>query len=351
MSVDDLARVRISESDLLSMEALFALEALREGRGEGFRAWRHGVCGGGRRADPRMERVATLIRVPGGPGKLLELCTGGGRHTVVPPNGAGVPAVSVHSAVQDFQQMAVAPHWGRIRAYLGEVRDTLRDIMCRDGVEVLLDSLGPGIRWNAPALEIAGVRSGERELDGSGLVLAPSLFLQRAGHVLPPARQGAHRAPVLVFPDRPGPEELTRLLGGGRAAGPQCGPDSLAALVGRTRAAALRALREGCTNAELAERLGVSAAAVSQHTAVLRAAGLVSTRRNRSHAIHTVTRLGHLLLRGEAAERHPAEQHPAERHPAERHPTERHPAETALHGAALPQARDRRAPAAAAVAL
>ncbi|MGK5731416.1 ArsR/SmtB family transcription factor [Streptomyces sp. URMC 124] len=240
--------------------------------------------------------------------------------------------MSVHSAVQDFQQLAVAPHWGRIRAYLGDVRDTLRDIMCRDGVEVLLDSLGPGIRWNAPALEIAGVRSGETELDGSGLVLAPSLFLQRAGHLLPPARQGVHRAPVLVFPDRPGPEELTRLLGGGRAAASaHCGADSLAALVGRTRAAALRALHEGCTNAELADRLGVSAAAVSQHMAVLRAAGLVSTRRNRSHAIHTVTRLGRLLLQGEAAERHPAG--------------------PAVPAAAVRQGRERRAPAAAAVAL
>ncbi|WP_082122120.1 winged helix-turn-helix domain-containing protein [Frankia sp. CpI1-P] len=54
----------------------------------------------------------------------------------------------------------------------------------------------------------------------------------------------------------------------------------------------------GTSTSQLADLLGVSSAAVSQHTAVLRAAGLIATRRNRNLVLHTITPLGRLLLRG-----------------------------------------------------
>ncbi|MFJ8349591.1 ArsR/SmtB family transcription factor [Streptomyces sp. NPDC094153] len=72
-------------------------------------------------------------------------------------------------------------------------------------------------------------------------------------------------------------------------------------LVGRTRAAILEDVVTGRTTSELAERIGISGAAASQHTAVLREAGLlVSVRRNR-HVLHTVTPVGLALLDGRGA--------------------------------------------------
>ncbi|MGY9066691.1 ArsR/SmtB family transcription factor [Streptomyces sp. CAS3] len=274
LSSGDLAHIRIAESDSPTMEALFALEVLRRGSGEGFSSWRQQVLESSCRIDPGTEGAAAEV--------------------------AGCE--TARGAAQDLLHVAIMPYWERVSAYLETARDALREIMCRDGVGALLGNLGPGIRWNAPALEIAGSHSGEFELQGRGLILAPSLFLQRAGHVGLASRRGAHDSPLLVFPDRPGPEQLANLLGKRRVGDPYQASDSLAALVGRTRAAALRALKEGCTNTDLAEQLGVSTAAVSQHMAILRAAGLISTHRGRSHAIHTVTRLGRLLLRGDGVE-------------------------------------------------
>lgn len=302
LTTADLARIRISESESSAIENVFAFEAFREEQDEGFHPWRRSVHRDLAQRDPRTGRIGRLLRYAADSEQLIELCTGTERSGTALRAGMSTSHAQVLAAVRDFFRLAVAPHWRSVRTHLDATRDTVRDIMCRDGVEVLLDSLGPGIRWRAPALEISGLGSGELCLSGQGLVLSPSLFLPRAGHVVVPGPGASGKeVPQLFFQDRPRGEEIVRLLGGGADGRADRQPghlESLAALMGRTRAAALQALKEGCTNTELAERLGVSSAAVSQHTAVLRAAGLISTRRNRSHAIHTVTRLGHQLLRG-----------------------------------------------------
>ncbi|MFJ9441086.1 ArsR/SmtB family transcription factor [Kitasatospora sp. NPDC101235] len=302
LTTADLARIRIGESETPAIENVFAFEAFREEQEEGFHPWRRSVHRHLAQRDPRTGRVGQLMRYEADSEQLIELCTGTERSGTAFRAEMSTSQLQVLAAMRDFFRLAVAPHWSSVRTHLDAARDTMRDIMCRDGVEVLLDSLGPGIRWSAPALEISGFKSGELHLCGEGLVLSPSLFLARPGHVVVPGSgSNGKEAPQLFFPDRPHSDELVHLLGGsadGRVDRQPGQLESLAALMGRTRAAALQALKEGCTNTELAERLGVSSAAVSQHTAVLRAAGLISTRRNRSHAVHTVTRLGHQLLRG-----------------------------------------------------
>ncbi|RSS36605.1 helix-turn-helix transcriptional regulator, partial [Streptomyces sp. WAC08241] len=74
---------------------------------------------------------------------------------------------------------------------------------------------------------------------------------------------------------------------------------ALSALVGQTRAAALRVLTDPSTNSELAARLGVSPGVASRHAAVLRETGLITTRRLGSSVLHTVTPLGTALLGGQ----------------------------------------------------
>ena len=76
---------------------------------------------------------------------------------------------------------------------------------------------------------------------------------------------------------------------GGPAAG-------LAALLGRTRAKAIRGIAAGCTTTELARAPGVAPATASEHATVLRNARLISTRRHRNAVLHTLTPLGAALL-------------------------------------------------------
>jgi DNA-binding transcriptional ArsR family regulator len=71
---------------------------------------------------------------------------------------------------------------------------------------------------------------------------------------------------------------------------------ALGALMGRTRAAILGALTESSTTTQLGRRLGISAAAASQHTTVLREVGLITSRRKLNTVQHSLTSLGSALL-------------------------------------------------------
>jgi DNA-binding transcriptional ArsR family regulator len=100
-----------------------------------------------------------------------------------------------------------------------------------------------------------------------------------------PARAGIVRYPArgiaTVWEDRP------------------AAPDAIAALIGRTRADLLELLAAPATTGALAARLGVTAGAVSQHLNVLRAAGLVATRRDGRAVVHMRTMRGDALVHGE----------------------------------------------------
>jgi hypothetical protein len=127
-------------------------------------------------------------------------------------------------------------------------------------------------------------------MDGRGLVLVPSVLCSVG--------------PVPFFPyDDDGPAVLlypveADLVTQARWWTSRNGSDTtpLAALLGRTRAAALEVIAGGCTTTELAKRLDVSAANASQHAKALRGAGLVTSLRDRNRMLHSVTRLGAELL-------------------------------------------------------
>jgi DNA-binding transcriptional ArsR family regulator len=96
---------------------------------------------------------------------------------------------------------------------------------------------------------------------------------------------------MLLYPVTVGPDQATGIWAGGASKG------ALANLLGRTRASVLTAIADGVvTTGALARRLDVSSAAVSQHTAVLREAGLITTRRHHSSVLHNPTQVGLTLL-------------------------------------------------------
>jgi DNA-binding transcriptional ArsR family regulator len=74
-------------------------------------------------------------------------------------------------------------------------------------------------------------------------------------------------------------------------------PGALDALLGRRRAAILRALRVPASTQDLAERLRASPAGVSEHLGVLRASGLVRAERDGRRVLYARTAAGEQLLR------------------------------------------------------
>jgi DNA-binding transcriptional ArsR family regulator len=159
-------------------------------------------------------------------------------------------------------------------------------------VEALLGTLHPAVNWSPPVLEITHDRDEDIYPDGAGLVIMPSLFLfGRPTVFVDPHRPDA--APRLVYPV-PMDAGISATLWEGR---PRRGK-ALGALMGRTRAEILHALSEHCNTTELGRRVGISTAAASQHATVLRAAGLISSKRRLNTVEHSLTVLGSTLVEG-----------------------------------------------------
>ncbi|MFF5215938.1 ArsR/SmtB family transcription factor [Micromonospora sp. NPDC000442] len=189
--------------------------------------------------------------------------------------------VALHRAV-------LAADWPRMQAQLSADVSARARMAVQRGVAAMLDTLCPPlIRWEYPYLEFAGPPAADYPLNGRGLVLVPSMFLDDVHRQLNERQQ-----PMLFYPARAAADFW-------RAGGRSTGPDGqLAGSVGPHRAAVLRLLadRPGLGTAEVAAVLRVSPATASAHLARLRRTGLVATVRSARRARHEVTPLGWQLL-------------------------------------------------------
>ncbi|MFC7304392.1 ArsR/SmtB family transcription factor [Streptomyces monticola] len=191
-------------------------------------------------------------------------------------------------AVHTYHLEALAPFWHRIQAHVDADRVVRLHALLDGGVEGLLAGLGPQIRWRPPVLEVDYPVDQELHLNGRGLTLQPSFFCWPTPFTL----ADAELPPVLGYPVQHAPD-WARDAPGDRH-GDESGP--LGPLLGQTRAAVLRTVRTGCSTVELARLLGVTHPAISQHVAVLRAAGLVTTVRAGGRSLHVATEAGRALL-------------------------------------------------------
>ncbi|WP_234535660.1 ArsR/SmtB family transcription factor [Streptomyces shenzhenensis] len=182
-----------------------------------------------------------------------------------------------------YHDAVIAPHESRVAVGVaGERALRARDAL-DNGLDAMLRGLSPAVRWQPPVLYVDYVEDRDLYLAGRGLRLIPSYFCWQS----PISMADDTLRPILVYP-----------VHGLRATAPDVPPDaSLAALLGRTRAAALRSLALGATTSELARFLGVSVPTATRHTTVLRDAGLVISQRRHNAVLHTLTPLGAAMLR------------------------------------------------------
>ncbi|MFG3256327.1 ArsR/SmtB family transcription factor [Streptomyces sp. NPDC048172] len=203
------------------------------------------------------------------------------------------------AALRHFHEAALAAYWPTLRLHVeADVHERLQALL-RGGTERLLKELGPDFRWRAPVLEVLSYPARQDlRLAGRGLTLQPSFFCWPG----PVSLADPELPPVLTYPirhepawagesGRAAPARRARTAGPARAAHPLC------ALIGTTRAGILAELcRVARTTGALADRVGVSGPAVSQHLAVLRRAGLAHSFRAPGRTLHAATPEGRALV-------------------------------------------------------
>jgi DNA-binding transcriptional ArsR family regulator len=183
-----------------------------------------------------------------------------------------------------YWQAALEPHWPRVRALLEA------DLMYRSrrltegGPTALFADLHPAIHWRHDGLEIEMAYSTTLLLEGRGLVLVPTVFPARPFTVAT-----SYWQPTVMYPARG--VGLLWETGGEPPA------EALAAVLGRGRAAVLRALDAPRSTGEVARRLEITPGGASQHLSSLKAAGLVSSNRHGRSVLYARSPLADELVR------------------------------------------------------
>jgi DNA-binding transcriptional ArsR family regulator len=186
-----------------------------------------------------------------------------------------------------YHRTVIDPAWPVVRTAVERDRARRVRALAEGGCERLLEGFRPLMRWEPPVLEADYPVDRDLVLGGRGLLLIPAYFCWRT----PVTLVDAALCPALVYPiehdPRMTPDRPRRT-----------DERSLTDLLGRTRAAVLRAVQDGASTTELSRRSGTSLASASQHAAVLRAAGLITTSREGGSVLHTLTPLGAAVLSG-----------------------------------------------------
>ncbi|MFF1555947.1 ArsR/SmtB family transcription factor [Streptomyces sp. NPDC058279] len=323
-TADDLARTRVAATIGAAAETYYSLEMLsRRSLAVPFRHWRTKVTGRlPQDAEPLTalmpdrgpgldllalagdspdidQAVDTLLRAPRARVRReLEAVAFDSVHSSwarTVAEGDGEARRQLATALAACHRVTVGPYWSAARSRLEAVRAQYARTFLETGVEGLLATLCPPlVRWSAPVLEVRYPRPVDVHLGGRGLVLAPTVFSWRELSLLydPYDEESVPRLTVPAVTDTANGSTLWH-DGTGTDAG-----EALGALLGRTRAAALRLLVDGCGTTELAGRLGITPAAASQHTKALRGAGLITTSRRGGSVLHVTTALGRELIGG-----------------------------------------------------
>lgn len=263
-SMADLGRVILSDAPMIEVAA--SLDALSlTPRSVFVERWRRWALP---RVPPSARHVVGVLRaLPHTPPEVI-------------PAGCVMPSGGpLWTALRAYHEACLGDVWKRVQANKSEAVTGVTNTLIKHGVLAALDALGPSIRWKGDHLEVDHHRTGEVHLGGRGIRFVPSVFWQT-----PQFTERGVPQPTLTFPVDAAP--IAR----------DDSPDALVTLLGRTRADVLRAAVTGSGTGEIARRLGVSAASVSEHATALRQAGLLNTVRAGREVRHSPTALGRRLI-------------------------------------------------------
>ena len=190
------------------------------------------------------------------------------------------------AAVRHYFETVLAASWPALLQIHRHLVDDVARRFAMSGVDGVLAALPAGLRWRSPVLEADAWTTGpsrDVRLDGRGVILVPSVF-------------AGPRPRVLVEPGRPALVVYQAGSAAAFAAAP-AGDHGVERLIGRTRAAVLRAVvRPGRhTTSTIARDTGISVPSSSEHLSALRSAGLVTSRRDGGAVVHAATPLGTAL--------------------------------------------------------
>ena len=198
---------------------------------------------------------------------------------------AGDGGARIAAALRTAWGLLVEPWWPTIRRHVEADIGWWTSLSADHGVGVMLERLHPRITWDGETLVVSPTAIAQ-DVDrrGTGLVLVPSAFNAPRASIA-----AVHGGPTrLVFP--------TRSLGVIWDDGLHPVVDGLASLMGRTRARVLRLTCGPTTTSALSAASGMSMATISEHLAVLRDAGLVSSDRHGREVLYRATRVGRALV-------------------------------------------------------
>ncbi|WP_157251816.1 ArsR/SmtB family transcription factor [Patulibacter americanus] len=182
---------------------------------------------------------------------------------------------------------ALADHWPALRALLQADIAYRARRLAEGGARALFADLHPAVRLrDGGRLDVATRYHAPTALDGRGLLLMPSVFAWPSIYAV----TDAPWQPTLIY--------AARGVATSWEPTSDPGPEALARVLGRTRAGLLQALDVPRTGRALADALGITPSAVSQHVGALRDAGLVRTYRDGRHVMSCRTALGDGLLAG-----------------------------------------------------
>ena len=193
--------------------------------------------------------------------------------------------------LRDFYLACLAPQWDRVVESFQHDIDSRLPVLAREGFTGLFATLHPKMRFHDNAF-VKNDHNRVMELGGDGLQLMPSAFWR--GLPAFAIRPDARGSNAMIYPANPIHPPGSAPANPVPARSP--GAERLADLLGRTRAAALHALRQPRTTTDLASQLAISLASASEHTRTLREAHLIRTTRHGRSVRHSLTPLGHQLL-------------------------------------------------------
>ena len=187
------------------------------------------------------------------------------------------------SALEQYWHVAIAPYWSRLRAVLDADVAYRVGRLTRGGLAGVIDDLHPKLVMTEDDIRVSSLV--DTSLDGDGLLLVPCVFVWPHLWV----ELGLTGRPSLTY----GARGVGSLWQQDRA---EAEDDPLGALLGRSRAEILVALRLPRSTTDLARALGLAPPTVSAHLGVLRRTGLVRSWRQGRRVLYERTSVAAVMM-------------------------------------------------------